>query len=134
MKVIEDKGKVVAIIYRNEDWTEGLNFFTPPELNIQVSSWHYQKGEKVAPHIHKTNPRQIDRTHEVTYVKQGKMKVSLYDESKKLIEELILSEGDLAIYAYGGHGYEMLEDNTQIIEAKSGPFSDVSSDKEKFED
>ena len=133
MRVIGDKGKVVAIIYRNEDWVEGLNFFTPKDLNIQVSSWYYQKGKKVAPHIHKINPRQIDRTHEVTYVQQGKMKVLLYDEGKKFIEEFILAEGDLAVYAYGGHGYEILEDNTQIIEVKNGPFTDVSLDKEKFE-
>ena len=33
----------------------------------------------------------------------------------------------------GGHGYEILEDNTQIIEAKNGPFIDVETDKRKFE-
>ena len=133
MRVIKDKGKVIAIIYRNEDWAEGLNFFTPNNLNIQVSSWYYKKGKKLASHIHKVNPRQVDRTHEVTYVKQGKMNVLLYDENKKFIEEFVLNEGDLAVYAYGGHGYEILEDNTQIVEVKNGPFSDVRSDKEKFE-
>jgi len=133
IRVIKDKGKVIAIIYRNEDWVKGLNFLTPSDLNIQVSSWYYHKGEKVASHIHKVNPRQVDRTHEVTYVKQGKMKVLLYDENKKLIKEFISSEGDLTVYAYGGHGYEILEDNTQVIEVKNGPFIGVSLDKEKFE-
>ena len=133
MKVIRDKNKVIAIIYRNEDWIEGLNFITPSELNIQVSSWYYHKGKKLASHIHKYNPRQVDRTHEVTYVKQGKMKILLYSEDKEFIKEFILNAGDLAVYAYGGHGYEILEDNTQVIEVKSGPFSSVDSDKEKFD-
>ena len=44
----------------------------------------------------------------------------------------MLNEGDLAIFAYGGHGYVILEDNTQIIETKNGPFVDVATDKTKF--
>jgi len=133
MKVIKDKGEIIAIIYRNEDWVEGLNFFTPDDLNIQVGSWYYQKGKRISPHIHIVNPRQVDRTHEVTYVKQGKLKVLLYDEDKEFIEQFVLNEGDLAVYAYGGHGYEILENHTQVIEVKNGPFSDISPDKEKFE-
>ena len=133
METIKDKGKIIAIIYRNEDWVEGLNFFTDPSLNIQASSWHYHKGRKIASHIHKFNSRQVDYTHEITYVKQGKMKVFLYGEDKRLIKELITEQGDMVVYAYGGHGYEILEDDTQIIEVKNGPFGDVSLDKEKFE-
>lgn len=133
MRTIESNGSIIAIIYRDEDWVEGLNFFTPDDLNIQVSSWYYPRGKKLASHIHKANPRQVDRTHEVTYVKRGSMKVLLYDENKKFIEDFILNAGDLAVYACGGHGYEILEDDTQVIEAKNGPFVDVGRDKEKFE-
>jgi len=132
MEIIKDKNLIIAIIYRNSDWVEGLNFFTPDDLFIQVSSWYYQKGKKLASHIHKDYDRVVSRTHEVTYVKQGSMKVLLYDEYKRLIKELVLYAGDLAVYAYGGHGYEILEDNTQIIEAKNGPFITVDKDKEKF--
>jgi len=39
----------------------------------------------------------------------------------------------MAVFAYGGHGYEILEDGTQIIENKNGPFVDVITDKDKFE-
>ena len=133
MRIIENEGRIIAIVYLKRDWVEGLNFLTPPDLNIQVSSWLYNKGQKIASHIHKVNTRSIDRTHEVTYVKKGKMRVLLYGEDKKFLEDFIITEGDLVVYAYGGHGYEILEDNTQVIEVKNGPFSDVSSDKEKFE-
>ena len=132
MEIIKDKDVLIAIIYRNSGWIEGLNFFTPNELFIQVSSWYYQKGKKLASHIHKDHNRIVSRTHEVTYVKKGSMKVLLYDENKRLIKELVLYAGDLAVYAYGGHGYEILENNSQIIEVKNGPFISADKDKEKF--
>ena len=72
------------------------------------------------------------RTQEMTYVKKGSMRVLLYDESHNYLEDYTLKEGDLAIFAYGGHGYEILEDDTKIIESKNGPFIDVDTDKEKF--
>ena len=132
MEVIKDRNKIISIIYRDEDWVEGLNFITPDDLFIQVGSWHYPKGKKLDSHIHKTFPRTAMRTQEMTYVKQGSMKVLLYDEEKNFLQEYTLNAGDLAVFAYGGHGYEILEDDTQIIEAKNGPFTDVDQDKEKF--
>ena len=105
---------------------------TPEGLFLQVGSWYYPKGKKLASHIHKANQRIANRTHEMTYVKQGSMKVLLYDENKNFLQDYILNKGDLAVFAYGGHGYEILEDGTQIIEAKNGPFTNVSMDKEKF--
>ena len=132
MEIIKHNGKIISIIYREKDWVEGLNFITPEHLFIQVGSWYYKKGKKLASHIHKVNPRVADRTHEMTYVKQGSMKVLLYDENKYFLQDYILYKGDLAIFDSGGHGYEILEDGTQIIEAKNGPFTAVEADKEKF--
>ena len=43
-----------------------------------------------------------------------------------------MNVGDLAVFVYGGHGYEILEDDTKIIEAKNGPFINVEKDKERF--
>ena len=65
-------------------------------------------------------------------MKRGSMKVILYTEEKDFLQEYTLFEGDLAVFAYGGHGYEILEDDTQIIESKNGPFLDVKVDKTKF--
>ena len=134
MQRIEHDGYLVAIIYRDEDWVEGLNFITPNEMFVQVGSWWYMKGRKLDSHIHNDFERSAMRTQEMTYVKKGSMRVLLFDERKNYIGDFILKEGDLAVYAYGGHGYEILEDNTKIIEAKNGPFVDVATDKTKFED
>lgn len=133
MKTFKSKEKLIAIWYQEADWIKGLNFFTPPELNIQVSSWIYDKGQIVASHIHKANTRHVERTHEVTYMKEGKMRVLLYDEDKQFLEDFMTIKGDIVVYVNGGHGYEILADNTQVIEVKNGPFSDVNTDKEKIE-
>lgn len=90
------------------------------------------KAEKLASHVHNDFERTAMRTQEMTYVKKGSMRVLLYDEEHKYLQDFILYEGDLAVFAYGGHGYEILEDGTKIIEAKNGPFVDVETDKTKF--
>jgi len=132
METITHKNQIIAIIYRDDDWVEGLNFITPNELFVQVGSWWYNKGKKLASHVHNDFERKAMRTQEMTYVKKGSMKVLLYLEDKSYLQDFILNEGDLAVFAYGGHGYEILEDNTKIIEAKNGPFVDVETDKTKF--
>ncbi len=132
METIKDESGILAIIYRDSDWKEGLTFITPDDLFLQAGAWYYQKGKKLASHIHKDYVRTANRTHEIVYVKQGSMKVLLYSSDKVFKEEFFLYKGDLAIMAEGGHGYEILEDNTQILEAKNGPFVDVDTDKEKF--
>lgn len=130
-KIIHNR-QIIAIIYRDSDWVEGLNFVTPDELFIQVGSWWYQKGKKLDSHLHNDFARIATRTQEMTYVKKGSMRVLLYDEEQNYLEDFIIKEGDMAVFAYGGHGYEILDNDTQIIEAKNGPFIDVETDKTKF--
>ena len=132
-QVIENNGQIISIIHRNEDWKEGLDFITPNDHFVQVGTWWYDTGKKLASHIHKDFDRPGGRTMESVYVRRGSMKVILYTEDRKRFDEYILTEGDMAVFAYGGHGYEILEDGTQIIENKNGPFVDVITDKDKFE-
>ena len=132
-QVIENNGQIISIIHRNEDWKKGLDFITPNDLFVQVGTWWYDTGKKLASHIHKDFDRPGGRTMESVYVRRGSMKVILYTEDRKRFDEYILTEGDMAVFAYGGHGYEILEDGTQIIENKNGPFVDVITDKDKVE-
>ena len=132
MKIYKHNSQVLSIVYKDKDWIKGLNFITPNELYIQVGSWWYDKGKKLDSHIHKDYMRKTLKTQEMIYVKKGSMRVLLYDENQKFLEDFILHKGDTAIFANGGHGYEILDDDTQIIEAKNGPFIDVETDKSKF--
>ena len=132
MKVYKYNEKIFSIVYRENDWVKGLNFITPDDLFIQAGSWWYDKGKILDSHTHQEFERKASRTQETVYVKSGKMKVKLFDEQHNFLEDYILNQGDLAVFAYGGHGYEILEDNTQIIETKNGPFTGVEKDKIKF--
>ena len=132
METITNNGQIISIIYRDKDWVKGLNFITPDELFVQVGSWWYDKGKKLDSHVHNEFERTAMRTQESVYVKKGSMRVLVYNEEMEYLEDFILNQGDLAVFAYGGHGYEILEDSTQIIETKNGPFVDVETDKRKF--
>lgn len=132
MEKITHNGQIISIIYRDSDWVKGLNFITPDEHFVQVGSWWYDKGKKLDSHIHKEFDRNATRTQESIYVKQGSLKVLLYTEKEEFFQDYILRQGDLAVFGYGGHGYEILEDNTQVIESKNGPFISVDKDKNKF--
>jgi len=132
MQTITHGGKIISIIYRDEDWKRGLNFITPDELFLQVGSWWYDKDKVLDRHIHREFERFATRTQESVYVRKGSMRVTLYTEQREFLEEFDLYEGELAVFAFGGHGYEILEDNTQVIESKNGPFVDVATDKTKF--
>lgn len=132
MQTIEHEGKILAIIYRDEDWTKGLNFITPNDLFVQVGSWWYDRGRQLDCHIHNDFTRSATRTQECVYVRKGSMRVTLYTESREEFLKFDLFNGDLAVFCFGGHGYEILEDDTQIIESKNGPFIDVETDKTKF--
>ena len=132
METITNNGQIISIIYRDKDWVKGLNFITPDELFVQVGSWWYDKGRKLDSHIHKEFDRNAKRTQETIYVKQGSVKVLLFTEKEEFLQDYILYQGDLAVFGYGGHGYEILENDTQIIESKNGPFVSVDKDKKKF--
>jgi hypothetical protein len=132
MEKIEHEGKILTLIHREKDWKRGLDFLTPDEHFVQVGTWWYDKGKKLDSHVHKDYERSSSRTQESVYVRRGSMRVLLYSENMEYLQDFILKEGDLAIFGYGGHGYEILEDNTQIIESKNGPFISVDADKIKF--
>jgi cupin fold WbuC family metalloprotein len=132
MEVITDSGETLAIIHRATDWAPGLTFCTPDHLFLQVGCWHYPAGKTLRAHAHKTYPRVAHRTQEATLVLSGSMKVFLFNSRKEKVKEVVLSAGDFAVLANGGHGYEILEDDTRVFEVKNGPFASVEQDKELF--
>ena len=58
------------------------------------------------------------------------MKVKYYDIDKTFLCEYVMNEGDCTISFNGGHGYELLKDNTKLYEFKNGPYFGQSEDKE----
>jgi len=128
-QLIKDKNKVLAIILRNGNYPAGLTFYNSDRDFVQVGTWHYQKGFKVKAHRHKVFKRIASRTQEVIMVKQGKMRVEIFNNQDKKIKNILLKKGEVMIYLAGGHAFEILENNTQIFEVKNGPFLGVAKDK-----
>jgi len=128
---IVDKGKIIAIILKNNPRAKGTNFYTPDEFSQQLGLLVHEKGKVVKPHRHKLVKREIVQTQEVLILQEGKMKIDLYNDSFQKIKTVILTSGDIILLASGGHGIEVLEDS-RIIEVKQGPYAGFD-DKEYLE-
>lgn len=61
----------------------------------------------------------------------GRVRVDFYSEEQQYLESAVLEAGDVILLAFGGHGFEMLEE-TEIIEVKQGPYAG-DRDKTRFE-
>ncbi|MFC1864240.1 hypothetical protein ACFLYG_00205 [Chloroflexota bacterium] len=129
---IVDEDLVLAIILRDVDWEDGLTFVSSDEDYQQVGTWRYSKGQKLAPHIHLSARREIWHTQEVVFVKDGRIRADIYTAKKEFFQSVELNKGDTIILLNGGHGYEILEDNTKVLEIKNGPYIGAERDRERI--
>ena len=129
---IVDGEQTLAIVLRSGDWAEGLNFLSESDDFQQVGTWNYKKGQKLSPHIHLIAPRRVLTTQEVVFVKDGKVKADIYTGQKQFIKSVELHKGDTIILLNGGHGYEILEDNTRVLEVKNGPYVGPERDRQRI--
>lgn len=134
IKKIIHNNKTFAIIFKkeNKDVEKGHNFLTDESNNLQVGIIAYPKGYVISNHIHHPVERNIIGTQEMLYVESGRMKVIFLTENGDKVNEEILECGDLVVLIEGGHGMEMLEENTRIIYTKQGPYVSKEKDKRVF--
>ena len=128
---IINKDKLLSVIIRSNYKAEGIEFFTPDDFSQQLAYMNRAKDYVIPPHVHNAVQRDVHFTQEVLVIKSGKVRVDYYDEDKNYLESKILNKGDVVLLAYGGHGFEMLEDS-EIIEVKQGPYAG-EMDKVRFE-
>ena len=129
---IYDNDFLIATIKKFSEWKKGLDFVSDDEKFIQVGTWNYDKGKILDRHEHNKFKRCSDITQESVFVVTGSMRVDFYCRKRILIRSEILQQFDYAVIYGGGHGYEILEDGTKIIETKNGPFPGVDLDKTRF--
>ncbi len=128
---IINKKKILSIIIRAEYKSKGIEFFTPDDFSQQLGYMNRKKKYVIYPHMHNSVPRDVQFTQEVLFIKSGKVRVDYYDKEKNYLESRILNKGDIVLLAFGGHGFEMIEDS-EIIEIKQGPYLD-KQDKIRFD-
>ena len=131
-RVIEANGKRLAI-YIPSSWGKGLNFFSEEHDFLQVGSWRYDHGTRLQPHVHNEVKREVIRTQEMIFVRSGRVAATILDEDEGFVERLELDPGDALVLLGGGHGYEILEDDTQVLEVKNGPYPGAEADRRRLE-
>lgn len=131
MKKITYNDKLLAIIIPSDYQKEGVEFFTPNDFSQQLAFMSHKKGKVIDAHTHNVVPRQVSYTKEVLIIRKGKLRVDFYDDERNYIESYIIKQGDVILLAFGGHGFEVLED-CDFIEVKQGPYLG-DKDKVRFE-
>lgn len=125
-------GEVVARHIPDDSWANELGFYSKDGEYIQVGTWNYNSGKMLLQHIHNEVERKVLRTQEVLYIKNGSIRAKIFSLNEQLIEELVIKKGDTLILLNCGHGYQILEDNTQVLEIKNGPYLGANTDRRRF--
>lgn len=133
-KLVEEikfDGELLAIIINSRYTSDGIEFFTPPDLSQQLAYMHHPKGKIIDAHVHNNVIRNVRYTQEVLVIKSGKLRVDFYNSDREYLESHVQDEGDVILLISGGHGFEVLED-LEMYEIKQGPFIG-EEDKTRFQ-
>jgi len=125
-----EEGKLLHMVLLKEDvQSERLNVIEDQEY-LQLAAMRLQAGKTFKPHKHIVCTKETTIAQESWVVIAGKVKAILYDLDDTILSEEVLNAGDCSITLYGGHTYEILEDDTVVYEYKTGPYLGVEMDKE----
>jgi hypothetical protein len=98
---------------------------------LQFSASELVSGHGFRPHFH--IPKKIEYTEttaqEAWVIIRGSIKAIHYDTDNEILNEEILSAGDVSVTLQGGHTFEVLEEGTIVYEFKTGPYLGVDLDK-----
>ncbi len=132
VNIYEDDMVLAKYIPAAVAWQDGLSFFSNENDFIQVGIWGYDSGKKLKAHIHNEVKREVNWTQEVLFVKKGKLLAIIFNTKGEKISEIEVNSGDIIILLRGGHGYEILESGTQVLEIKNGPYAGPEVDRRRL--
>lgn len=130
IETVQYDGNTLGLLLRSSYSSSGINFFTPDDFSQQLAYMNRPAGYVIQPHVHNPVKREVSFTKEVLFIRSGRVRVDFYDDEKNYLESRILNTGDVLLLAFGGHGFEMLEDS-EIVEVKQGPYAG-EMDKTRF--
>ena len=120
-KVYKDDRLVATIIDFLGD-ISSTSFFTDEASPLQVGVISKKSDERVQAHRHNLFERKIVGTSEFLYVLEGKMEITVYDDSFQNPETFSLGVGSGVLLSAGAHSIQFLE-TTKLMEIKQGPYS-----------
>lgn len=113
-------------------WQEGLKFFSQDDDFMQVGVWGYEAGTNLKAHIHNQVKREVSWTQEALFVRSGKLRANIFNTKEEKVAEIDIGAGDIIILLRGGHGYNVLENGTQVLEIKNGPYVGADIDRRRI--
>jgi cupin fold WbuC family metalloprotein len=122
--------KLLHLVHRlNEN--NGRVELVPTDNFIQCAYLHMKNGTTFKPHKHIQKERHYAHqiAQESWLVIRGSVRCILYDIDDSIVATPILKPGDASFTLYGGHNYEILEDDTIVYEYKTGPYEGQKFDK-----
>ena len=124
-------GRLLHIINRIYDF-QGRKEIIPENNFLQCATLKMERGKTFPPHKHIINDRHYPEqiAQESWIVVKGSVRCKFYDLDDTLIAEPVLRPGDASFTLYGGHTYEILEENTLVYEYKTGPYEGQKLDKQ----
>ena len=122
--------KLLHIINRLDE-INGRTEVIPEDNFIQCATLKMEKDKTFPPHKHITKDRHYTEqiAQESWVVIKGSVRCILFDIDDQIIATPILYPGDASFTLYGGHTYEILEEDTIVYEYKTGPYEGQSLDK-----
>ena len=121
MEKILLNGKAVAL--KISQFPDGSVPATGPDEGLQILTLKYKKGRLAAPHMHIPHKRETSFMQECFIVMSGKIRVFFYDDAGEESTHCDFVGGEACFVLSGPHAIKFLEDS-EVIEAKNGPFFD----------
>ena len=120
--------KLLHVINRLDE-INGRTEVIPEDNFIQCATLKMEKDKTFPPHKHITKDRHYTEqiAQESWVVIKGSVRCILFDIDDQIIATPILYPGDASFTLYGGHTYEILEEDTIVYE--TGPYEGQSLDK-----
>src|SRR5512136_353239 len=90
-------GILTSIIIRRDFQPTGTTFVTTPDLAQQVGFVVYPAGGVIKRHIHKNVDRQNISSSEALIIREGKLEIDIFDQTKNLVATRLLEAGDFVL-------------------------------------
>lgn len=127
------KGHNLLAITGDVELDYGKHFGSHAELPLQYGISVLHDGERLARHSHKERERiPVHKTLEFFLCWQGRVIATIYDTDKSPIDRLALDAGKFLLTIDGGHEFEIMEEDTILIEVKNGAYVSDEADKERW--
>ena len=136
MKRIEIRSKLrpdnmlLHFVIKSEDIPAGRTDLIEPDNFLQCAALNLAKGTTFKPHKHNWNMRNEHVIAQESWiVVKGRVRCIFYDLDGTHLQDVEIGPGEASFSLLGGHNYEILEENSVVMEYKTGKYLGQELDK-----